>query len=78
MVSPHISDWQIPLEGSPYWVFLRSLGDSGDSYSQVSTIDESVGKLVETLKANNLYDNTLIGEILFAISSLCIAFYHES
>ena len=31
----------------------------------MSTIDESVGKLVETLKANNLYENTLIGEILF-------------
>ena len=69
MVSPqsHFSGrflWTVPLIG----YFKGLFGDSGDSYSQVSTIDESVGKLVETLKANNLYENTLIGEILFAIS----------
>ena len=44
----------------------------------MSTIDESVGKLVETLKANNLYENTLIGEILFAIRFKCVVFYHKS
>ena len=70
MVSPRMSDksncfgrflWTVSLIG----YFKGLFGDSDDSYSQVSTIDESVGKLVETLKANNLYENTLIGEILF-------------
>ena len=29
---------------------------------KVSTIDESVGRIVKTLKANGLYENTLIGD----------------
>ena len=31
---------------------------------KVSTIDESVGRIIKTLKANGLYKNTLIGENL--------------
>ena len=31
---------------------------------KVSTIDESVGRIIKTLKANGLYKNTLIGEKL--------------
>ena len=29
---------------------------------KVSTIDESVGRIVKTLKENGLYENTLIGD----------------
>ena len=29
---------------------------------KVSTIDESVGRIIKTLKANGLYENTLIGD----------------
>ena len=33
-------------------------------YLKVSTIDESVGRIIKTLKANGLYENTLIGDKL--------------
>ena len=39
-------------------------------YLKVSTIDESVGRIIKTLKANGLYENTLIGDNL-KITIIC-------
>ena len=42
---------------------------------KVSTIDESVGRIVKTLKANGLYENTLIGDFYDLVHTI-IWTYH--
>ena len=43
-------------------------------YLKVSTIDESVGRIIKTLKANGLYENTLLG-LNIEITIICELVY---